>query len=424
MSQGRVDPRRRGGSGRNGGATSAFQDGSTGLGEVSVAAIGALVSLLCRVIGAFLAYRQLTPSEMGDVHQAPLPEPLFLVLALAAASLPSIALQKPWAGRKIASHRMQKIFLAGAFQAIMMCAWMAGLRSCGPIRAFLVEGAELPLLYLSAVITRRDHAQAAKTRGALLMVLGYLLLFYEVSGQAGSHLQKFESSKLGRRAGDAIGSLHDHTRDRLNRIKTSHFVNQTLRHMHRDDSHGRPLYHLDDDGLPARAGHRTLLSAQHALDVDSIDSHTVMHQKSPPGPTLVQSLFIVEALRSEIGVALLLFTAVINQATKTFTRRLAMDIGGAKRYFSLSSFFATLAILPWASTSFYVVRATEPDLLDFRRILTCAIAGTLYILIPFYLQAFVGSRVSARLLMRVRLLCNFRLSWQPLTPLLCCEHHR
>jgi len=45
--------------------------------------------------------------------------------------------------------------------------WLKGLGGCGPLRTLLLDGAELPLLYLSAWWTNPEARDKVKTRAVL-----------------------------------------------------------------------------------------------------------------------------------------------------------------------------------------------------------------------------------------------------------------
>jgi len=435
-----------------------------------------------KVLGAFLAHAALVRYH--------LPEPLFLGVALVAASAVLLVLQQPWRAkesRSLTPTRMRRVALGGLLQAVTLGAWMAGLRSSGPLRSFLVEGAEVPLLYLFAVATSRDLPSKKKTRGALLMLLGYLLLMYDASGRMAKHVERFRHTRLGHKADELTNATKHHIvhgLHELDQLRQAHhavpqydkatFQNTTARVASvaaaaaaaaASNKQAKQPPPLDDDGIPGGGPRRRLLQVENQAqepqedtnhggegenphheydeedysdyDYDDYDyedydyddedghahtegdtghqenEHTSQHEHiieasstsaTPPKRHVLHTVFVSRALRAEIGVFLLLATSVVHQSTRGFTRRVATEVGGAKRYFAMSTVFATIFTLPFSLISYILVpKHSRAYLHGGWAMYLSLFAGIAFVVIPFYLRGIVSGQMRQTALLKMSL---------------------
>eukprot|EP00168_Porphyra_purpurea_P006020 TRINITY_DN1723_c0_g1_i5.p1 TRINITY_DN1723_c0_g1~~TRINITY_DN1723_c0_g1_i5.p1 ORF type:complete len:535 (-),score=160.24 TRINITY_DN1723_c0_g1_i5:325-1929(-) len=367
-----------------GSSSAASASSAAGGSGTSVAlSIRSALAVLCggkvaRVAAAFATFRFLRGADGSPLF-------FYLFCVVAGASAVLLSLQRPWTGRRIGAKRWRKIAASGAMLAATLCAWVAGVKSCGPLRALLVDGAELPLLYASSIIRRRELPERRKTRGALLMLAAYALLVYDASGRAPG-LADIEESPLVHRAGEQVGALRHKTAEELARLSAAAARARgeqqppeqltVRRRLLADDGASsaaaavgaiapmtalRPLVATDGslasrllggvDGL-ARGSSATLqrLARVHFRGVATGERAPLV----PPRRRL-HSLFdsdidgdgsgdgffhelLVDgsAVRAELGVLLVLLASVLMQASRPHTRRLATELGGSKRQFSLS----------------------------------------------------------------------------------------
>eukprot|EP00168_Porphyra_purpurea_P006018 TRINITY_DN1723_c0_g1_i3.p1 TRINITY_DN1723_c0_g1~~TRINITY_DN1723_c0_g1_i3.p1 ORF type:complete len:537 (-),score=137.93 TRINITY_DN1723_c0_g1_i3:325-1935(-) len=202
-----------------GSSSAASASSAAGGSGTSVAlSIRSALAVLCggkvaRVAAAFATFRFLRGADGSPLF-------FYLFCVVAGASAVLLSLQRPWTGRRIGAKRWRKIAASGAMLAATLCAWVAGVKSCGPLRALLVDGAELPLLYASSIIRRRELPERRKTRGALLMLAAYALLVYDASGRAPG-LADIEESPLVHRAGEQVGALRHKTAEELARLSAA-----------------------------------------------------------------------------------------------------------------------------------------------------------------------------------------------------------
>lgn len=338
-----------------------------------------------RVFAAFVSFHYL---------QDKVALPLYLFFVTAGASLFLLGLQRPWNGRRIGQRRTKKIFLAGAILALTLYTWTAGLRSAGPLRTLLVDGAELPLLYLFAIVSRRELPEKRKSRGALLMLLAYILLIWDASGDV-PDIQDLEKTKLGHKAEETLQRIAN---------KTSHLT---------------ALGQNDKQRQDAEVANRKLqsMSLAQSTDIQSTSKFALRRllgtYKPPvPGSGRVRDAFVEGTpLRSEIGVVLVLIASVIMQSSRSFTRRLATELGGAKRHFALSLSSATLCLTPLAFASYLssstgallslsVIGGITRLQLSFGHALGFAAVGFLWLVVPYYVRAIVSTSISQRVMLQ------------------------
>lgn len=376
----------------------------------------------------------------------------------------------------------EQIAASGAMLAATLCAWVAGVKSCGPLRALLVDGAELPLLYASSIIRRRELPERRKTRGALLMLAAYALLVYDASGRAPG-LADIEESPLVHRAGESVGALRHKTAEEISRLSAAAArargqeqlpeqlavrrrallatadmaasvaavdavlpvplrslaaiapvaggtppslmprvmsgirelafdAGGTLRRLSRvqigggvDGVSPRQLVTLDNVPTGQKPSHRSLLSLFDS-DIDGDGS----------GDGFFHELLVDgSAVRAELGVLLVLLASVLMQASRPHTRRLATELGGSKRQFSLSvtaaaGIVSLLAIGAALASSRGLVTPAVASTTSLLSVAQYATVGILWLVAPYYIRALVAPVLSQRTLLRVGVVVPFLLA--------------
>lgn len=362
---------------------------------------------LSRVASAFLTFTYL---------DSPLPLPLYLFIVTLSASVLLCALQRPWRGRRIGAKRAKKIAAGGAVTAAMLYVWSAGLRSAGPLRALLIDGAELPLLYIYAVVSRRELPDRRKTRGALLMVTAYALLVWDASGNAPG-IAEIERSRIARRAEESLGRLGKMTAEKVGQMH----VGAAPADRGGIDAgaplpvagHGqrRRLMSVFEDAVaPAPGGRRRLLADE-----------VIYHPRVEPSGSVFDAFVEGTPLRAEVGVILVLAASIIMQASRPFTRRLASELGGAKRHFALTVAASSAVLSPLACVS-YVSASSGAFLsmavlgggarvpLNAAHVVGFAAVGFLWLVFPYYVRAIVSTVVDQRTMLQAGVIVPFALA--------------
>lgn len=358
----------------------------------------AVVTLLfgkaSRVFAAFVSFHYL---------QDRVALPLYLFFVTLGAAVTLLLLQRPWNGKRIGSKRGRRVLLAGGFLAATLYIWTAGLRSAGPIRTLLIDGAELPLIYMFAVLTRRELPEKRKTRGAICMLLAYCLLIWDASGHV-PDVREIEHSKFGQRAEHMVGRL-THSgwmNDGSERTKTVHGMGGGGGG--NDELVGG--FGVDEEGM-AHEGHhgrRRLL--------------TTFRPRVKGSGGMKDAFVEGTALRCEFGVILVMTASVLVQIGRGFSRRLAVELGGAKRHFALSMGSAVLwvtplALLSWMSNSTGALLSLQAigGITRMRVTTSHAIGffavGFLWLVLPFYIRAIVSTAVSSQMMMQASVVIPF-----------------
>lgn len=246
-----------------------------------------------------------------------------------------------------------------------------------------MDGAELPLLYLFAVVSRRELPEKRKTRGAICMLAAYCLLVWDASGRA-PDVGELERTRFGRKAEDAIGRIAN---------RTSHITGGLGGRRDGDDSNAA------EEGI-GQGGNEGIGGVRRRL-LTTFD---------PPvkGSGGVRDAFVEgTGLRSEIGVLLVLGASVVMQSSRAFTRRLATELGGAKRQFALSTTMACgwltpLALVSWMSSwtgavlSFSVVGGITKMKVTGGHVVGFVMVGFLWLVLPYYVRAIVSTALPQR----------------------------
>jgi hypothetical protein len=381
------------GSGTVGGAAAAL----TPAAALAVLSLGKL----SRVAAAFLTFTYL---------DSPLPLPLYLFIVTLSAAVLLCALQRPWRGRRIGAKRAKKIALAGALTAAMLYVWSAGLRSAGPLRALLIDGAELPLLYVFAVASGRELAERRKSRGAFLMLAAYALLIYDASGHA-PDIAELERTRIAQKAEASLGQF-----GRLTKVGVDH-----LRH------HGIPAAPPPVDAGVAAAGNdpaAALGARRRLLAMFSRPRRrllTASQPRVPPSGSMRDAFVEGTPLRAELGVLLVLAASVIMQASRPFTRRLAHELGGAKRHFALTVAASSAVLSPLAGLSYVssssgaflsmaVLGGGDRVPMNAAHVLGFAAVGFLWLVLPYYIRAIVSTAVEQRTMLQAGVVVPFALA--------------
>lgn len=303
---------------------------------------------MSRVLAAFVSFHYL---------QDKVALPYYLFFVCIGASFVLLALQRPWNGRRIGPRRGRKIVAAGALLALTLYIWTAGLRSAGPLRTLLMDGAELPLLYLFAVANGRELPERRRTRGAVMMLGAYAMLIWDASGHV-PDLKRIEATRFGRS------------------------IEQKLEHL------------SSNKMLTNRAGTTGNATGE---------ANTV-----PKSSGTVRDAFVEGTpLRREIGVVLVLIASLIMQSSRSFSRRLATELGGAKRHFALSitcatfwlaplAFVSSLSTATGALLSLNVFGGVTRIYMSAGHYLGFAGVGFLWLVVPYYVRAIVSNNMSQR----------------------------
>lgn len=335
-----------------------------------------------RVFAAFVSFHYL---------QDKVALPLYLFFVGLGASIFLLGLQRPWTGRRIGSRRCKKVLVAGAVLACTLYIWTMGLRSAGPLRTMLIDGAELPLLYLFAVLSRRELPEKRRSRGAVLMLLAYALLIWDASGNV-PNFKELESS-------NAKFLFRKHNNNAPNDKADINLDNIAFK---------RPI--KEDD-----------FTGDHSRKLQGYSSRKLLTTYKPPveGSGKLKDAFIEgTALRSEIGVILVLIASVIMQSSRSFTRRLATELGGAKRHFALSISCATVWLAPLALLSSVSSAGGAFLSLSVKGGITkmnispthafgFATVGFLWLVVPYYVRAIVSTRLSQNSMTRMNVVIPF-----------------
>lgn len=378
---------------------------------------------------------------------------------------------------------VEQIAASGAMLAATLCAWVAGVKSCGPLRALLVDGAELPLLYASSIIRRRELPERRKTRGALLMLAAYALLVYDASGRAPG-LADIEESPLVHRAGESVGALRHKTAEEISRLSAAASRARGQEQLPEQLAvRRRALLGNGDiaalmaavDAVPPMAPLRALAAVAPVVDSTPLSLmprviYGVRDRALAAGDALrrlsrvqisggaaglspwqmvaldgvpvgqkplrrsLLSLFdsdidgdgsgdgffhelLVDgsAVRAELGVLLVLLASVLMQASRPHTRRLATELGGSKRQFSLSvtaaaGIVSLLAIGAALASSRGLVTPAAASTTSLLSVAQYATVGILWLVAPYYIRALVAPVLSQRTLLRVGVVVPFLLA--------------
>ncbi|PXF49674.1 hypothetical protein BWQ96_00552 [Gracilariopsis chorda] len=287
-----------------------------------------------RVFAAFASFHYL---------QSGAPLPTYLLACTAGAALCLVLLQRPWHGKRIGVKRARRVVMAGLLMGATLFSWAAGLRLAGPLRTLMVDGAELPLVYISALVRRREVPERRKTRGAALMLLAYLLLMWDASGHV-PDVEQLEHSALGQRA--------EHTLERL--------------------------------------------SKQPWVGVGMANVQRRLVQRFDVAGDKVGTELGVTTWRCEVGVVLVLAASIMMQCGRAMTRRLATELGGGKRYFALGTSVAS-GWVALGTALWTVFGGMDGGEVTLKAWMSWAVVGVLWLIIPYYVRAVVSRSVGTRL---------------------------
>ncbi|CAN1122569.1 hypothetical protein LINPERPRIM_LOCUS2798 [Linum perenne] len=125
-----------------------------------------------RIWSVYSMYRYLTQTGASVA--------LFIFCCLLPSSLLFLVMQRPWKGRPLSNQQVVPSIINGVITALYFSMWGKGLKSCGPVRVYLVAVAHLIFILFSRTIL-------AEYAGAVLGVLSAVLY------GRGSHVWKKEN---------------------------------------------------------------------------------------------------------------------------------------------------------------------------------------------------------------------------------------
>lgn len=372
-----------------------------------------------RVFAAFVSFHYL---------QDRVALPLYLFFVTFGAALTLLILQRPWRGKRIGIKRTKRILLAGGLLTATLYTWTVGLRSAGPLRTLLVDGAELPLLYMFAVLTRRELPEKRKTRGAFFMLLAYCLLIWDASGHV-PDVNEIERSPFGQKAELIVDKLthHQYHYQQQQQQKQQHATTGgsgwSGQDANNDDDNINTNKLNNNDGLVAGFGEDDKIGADGKLrkqgGLKTRRRLLTTFRPKVKGPGGVKNAFIEgTALRCEIGVILVLIASILVQGGRGFSRRLANELGGAKRHFALSMSASVVWIAPLAVLSCF--SSTSGSILSLQMIggitrmhinashvLGFISVGFLWLVLPYYARAIVSTSIPSKTMMQSAVVAPF-----------------
>mmetsp|Transcript_8581 Transcript_8581/g.38259 ORF Transcript_8581/g.38259 Transcript_8581/m.38259 type:complete len:415 (+) Transcript_8581:2516-3760(+) len=347
-----------------------------------------LVGKTSRVLGAFWAFRTLSNSVKNGV-----PVPIFLFFLLLACSCVVIPVQQPWKGRRIGIKNLSRVLIGGCVLDASLYLWLKGLGGCGPLRTLLLDGAELPLLYLSAWWTNPEARDKVKTRAVLCMLLAYLILLIDASGRAPNQeiliheFHELERSEIAQNAENAFRRMRGRAGGQGSVAGERTPVRPPASHISRLA-----------DSLP---GEEVLANR------NRISTRAVPMARTDEGPTPISTpemgLYHPVGTKSEIGVVFVFLCSALHQATRGFSRKLGMELGGAKRFYALSASFATVIVAPWALFE-HLNGAVFYSVAD---VLAMMSIGFLLLVVPYYARAMMSPNLNNRFLLQVSIAGSF-----------------
>lgn len=269
------------------------------------------------------------------------------------------ALNRPWLGRKITNRAALKMCESGLLLLLVLSLWSFGLKHLGPLRTLLVEGAELPVLYLITVAVRRQAYSKRKIQGVGMLFLAYLLVALDASWTVPSREINFRVAK------GVQTRLH----------ATSHRI-QEMRHRF-------------------RRGHRVLLNGeQNEGEVEAPALEQELNQEADTPAPLAEVADAGNAEASEgtvvtlehsfgpfLGVMAVTCAFLTRHAMTESTEQLSVMVGGSRRQISLSLFAAAVISSPLGLTS--VVRSRH-DLSWISDFSTSLLAALALLVMPYY----------------------------------------
>mmetsp|Transcript_38695 Transcript_38695/g.152769 ORF Transcript_38695/g.152769 Transcript_38695/m.152769 type:complete len:422 (-) Transcript_38695:4150-5415(-) len=334
-----------------------------------------------RVLAVFLTFDYLTsPIVTGTASRVltTLPLQIFLFLAMSGASIVLLLLQKPWQGKPLGLAELQDVVVGGALLALTMYVYAAGLRACGPMRALLLDCSELPMLYTLNLIRGRDRPSRRKIRGLVLVLLSYALIMYDASGRESGDAARLASTKLGMKAEKALESIKAGAEAKIENVAEQ----LSKRHQGQKDAAPRMRRLLGED-----------------LDVleEDLQNFGLGELKGANHGLVVAD----GALRIELGIFLVLCSSALTLGSSGYRRKLAMVVGGTKRSFALSVSMAAVLLLPCALLSVYQESSilTLGDL-GYKTAGSIFGIGNLFIVVPYYIRAFLATFLSHSVLLR------------------------
>ncbi|KAJ8908131.1 hypothetical protein NDN08_008226 [Rhodosorus marinus] len=345
-----------------------------------------LVGKTSRVLGTFWAFRMLSNSSKSGV-----PVPIFLFFLLLGCAFVVIPVQQPWRGRRIGIKKLSRVLIGGCVLDASLYLWLKGLGGCGPLRTLLLDGAELPLLYLSAWWTKPEARDKVKTRAVLCMLLAYLLLLIDASGKAPNQeiviheFHELERFGIGQNAEKAFQSL-------------------------RSGAGGQGSAAGERTGPSKRSRLADRLGEEVLANRNRMSARALLNVQTDEGPPPMSrpeiGAYHPVGTKSEIGVVFVLLCSALHQATRGFSRKLGMELGGAKRFYALTASFATVIVAPWALFE-HLNGAVFYSVAD---VLAMMSIGFLLLVVPYYARAMMSPDLSNKFLLQANLTLPFVLA--------------
>lgn len=127
-----------------------------------------IIGNFLRIWSVYSMYRYLSQTGASVV--------LFIFSCLVPSSILFLVLQKPWKGRPLSNQQVVPSIINGAITALYFILWGKGLKSCGPVRAILMEYSGAVLGVLSATLYGRRSHLWKKVGGLVAMWASFYLL--------------------------------------------------------------------------------------------------------------------------------------------------------------------------------------------------------------------------------------------------------
>ncbi|KAA8496560.1 hypothetical protein FVE85_0289 [Porphyridium purpureum] len=418
---------------------------------------------VARVLGVFVSFSMMSAPRLAEDDAATannailahIPVPLCVCLYMLAAASVLLAMQMPWKGRKIGTPRLKRLVLNALGYLACHLAWMFGLKRCGPMRAFLMEGAELPMLYVYATLSGKEKPSRMKTRGALLILMAYVLIMYDASGEAKTPavVTKAEHGFL-EKTHLGIEKLQHVMHDMNSRAPEDNPFHrpaaaaddenlQNRKHRFRADVYSRrhllaeEVFSIDTQLASSHAGfaegRRHLLSAEQinqgeeAEDAERVEegnfsAQNISRARDSNGSRLdpekkslsrremeaiISSTKDTVGIRGEIGVLLILLSSMLTQLFREENRKLATEVGGAKRYYSMMVTCAAFLSCPIGLLACFFTKSWLQPGDIMHAVGGSTFIGFFYVVIPFYVRSLVSTALGQRSLLKMSMVIPF-----------------
>jgi len=224
------------------------------------------------------------------------------------------------------------------------------------------------------------------------MLLAYLLLLIDASGRA-------PNQEI------VIHEFHE-----LGRFEIGHNAEKALQRMRRGAGRkSSAAAERTDESQMSRM--RDRLPVEDVLpNMNRISTRALLNVGNDEGPYPMSrpemGAYHPVGMKSEIGVVFVLLCSALHQATRGFSRKLGMELGGAKRLYALSAFFGTVIVAPWALFE-HLNRAVFYSVDD---VLAMMSVGFLLLVVPYYARAMMSPDLNNKFLLQTNLTLPFLLA--------------